>query len=130
MKLRVDCIVESDEKPPLSEEGNLKIRQETSLLSGNGKVLDSSNTESLIAELFSLRKKYDAVVEYTVHLTAEKDMLVSQLSELQKELNREKQRKKLDNLKELNSESIEKSHPKPNPLLVSLSKDTDLAHLA
>lgn len=37
--------------------------------------------EALLAELQSLRKKYDAIVEYTVHLTAERDYHFSQSEE-------------------------------------------------
>jgi hypothetical protein len=40
-------------------------------------------------ELKNLRKKYDTVVEYTVHLTAERDLVIAQMSELKKQLNRE-----------------------------------------
>lgn len=36
------------------------------------------------------------MVEYTVHLTAERDSVVSQLEEMQKELAREKARKKME----------------------------------
>lgn len=49
--------------------------------------------DSIFAELQSLRKKYDAVVEYTVHLTAERDYHFSQLEELKREFAREKSRK-------------------------------------
>jgi hypothetical protein len=37
------------------------------------------NPESIFGELQNLRKKYDAVVEYTVHLTAERDLMVQKL---------------------------------------------------
>jgi hypothetical protein len=50
--------------------------------------------ESIFTELQSLRKKYDAVVEYTVHLTAERDYHFSQLEELKREIAREKAKKK------------------------------------
>lgn len=49
--------------------------------------------DSIFAELQSLRKKYDAVVEYTVHLTAERDYHFSQLEDLKREFAREKSRK-------------------------------------
>lgn len=55
-----------------------------------------ANPESIFSELQALRKKYDAVVEYTVHLTAERDAIVSQLESAQRELNREKSKKKSD----------------------------------
>jgi len=48
----------------------------------------------LFTELQSLRKKYDAVVEYTVHLTAERDAIVQQLETSQRELIKEKSKKK------------------------------------
>jgi hypothetical protein len=50
--------------------------------------------EAIFAELQSLRKKYDAVVEYTVHLTAERDYHFTQLEELRREYSKEKSRKK------------------------------------
>lgn len=60
-------------------------------------VTTSGNPDLILVELQNLRKKYDAVVEYTVHLTAERDSIVGQLEAAQKELtNRDKQRKKVD----------------------------------
>jgi len=47
----------------------------------------NSNSNSGYNELVALRKKFDAVVEYTVHLTAERDTIMSQLEDVQKELN-------------------------------------------
>jgi hypothetical protein len=52
--------------------------------------------EALLAELQSLRKKYDAVVEYTVHLTAERDYHFTQAEERRKEESRDKSKKKTD----------------------------------
>jgi hypothetical protein len=54
--------------------------------------------EALLAELQSLRKKYDAIVEYTVHLTAERDYHFSQSEEKRnaEEKLREKSKKKVD----------------------------------
>lgn len=54
--------------------------------------------EALLAELQSLRKKYDAIVEYTVHLTAERDYHFSQSEEKRnaEEKLREKSKKKTD----------------------------------
>lgn len=51
--------------------------------------------EAIFAELQALRKKYDAVVEYTVHLTAERDYHLAQLEDLRKEYSKEKSKKKL-----------------------------------
>jgi len=53
-----------------------------------------ASPESLFAELQNLRKKYDAVVEYTVHLTAERDTIVQRLEETEKELTREQTRRR------------------------------------
>lgn len=51
--------------------------------------------DTIYAELQSLRKKYDAVVEYTVHLTAERDYHFTQLEDLKKEIIKEKSKKKV-----------------------------------
>jgi hypothetical protein len=56
----------------------------------------ATNPDAIFGELQGLRKKYDAVVEYTVHLTAERDAIVSQLESSQRELTKEKSRKKGD----------------------------------
>eukprot|EP01031_Cornospumella_fuschlensis_P027455 gene27455-33158_t len=56
----------------------------------------ANTPEVMLAELQNMRKKYDAVVEYTVHLTAERDAIVAQLENLQRELNKEKGKKKLE----------------------------------
>jgi regulator of replication initiation timing len=45
----------------------------------------SSSYESILSELQILRQKYDAVVDYTVHLTAERDSLVKQLEDTKAE---------------------------------------------
>jgi hypothetical protein len=57
----------------------------------------ANTPELMLTELQNMRKKYDAVVEYTVHLTAERDAIVAQLENLQRELNKEKAKKKGDN---------------------------------
>lgn len=57
---------------------------------------NANNPEALFNELQTLRKKYDAVVEYTVHLTAERDAIVSQLESSQRELTKEKSKKRSD----------------------------------
>jgi vesicle-associated membrane protein-associated protein A len=54
----------------------------------------ASAPEVILSELTALRKKYDALVEYTVTLTTERDTIVNQLDTLQRELNKEKSRKK------------------------------------
>ena len=57
----------------------------------------AANPDAIVAELQSLRKKYDAVVEYTVHLTAERDYHYAQLEEVRREYAREKSRRKSSN---------------------------------
>ena len=58
----------------------------------------AASPEALLAELQSLRKKYDAIVEYTVHLTAERDYHFSQSEEKRnaEEKLREKSKKRMD----------------------------------
>lgn len=41
----------------------------------------NNSSDAIFSELQTLRKKYDAVVEYTVQLTAERDTIVSQLED-------------------------------------------------
>jgi hypothetical protein len=59
-------------------------------------VTTSGNPDLILMELQNLRKKYDSVVEYTVHLTAERDSIVGQLESAQKELTNRDKRKKID----------------------------------
>mmetsp|Transcript_30778 Transcript_30778/g.57394 ORF Transcript_30778/g.57394 Transcript_30778/m.57394 type:complete len:305 (+) Transcript_30778:118-1032(+) len=78
----------------------------------------SGNPDAIISELQSLRKKYDAVVEYTVHLTAERDYHFSQLEEVRREYAREKSRHKSgggDNGGDMKKRSAEKSPGGTNP---------------
>ena len=57
----------------------------------------ASDPDTVFSELLSLKEKYDAVVEYTVHLTAERDSIVAQFEDLQREYAREvSQRKSVD----------------------------------
>jgi hypothetical protein len=57
----------------------------SSVAEGKGKTNDSNlNSDSTLLELANLKKKYDSVVEYTVHLTAERDTIVAQLDEVKK----------------------------------------------
>lgn len=48
-----------------------------------------SSPEEVFKELVSLRTKYSTVVEYTVQLTAERDAIVAQLEDLQREYSKE-----------------------------------------
>jgi len=74
-------------------EGNSSTPSRTA---DEGIALGATNPDAIFGELQGLRKKYDAVVEYTVHLTAERDAIVSQLEASQRELTKEKSRKKGD----------------------------------
>lgn len=67
-----------------------------------------SSPEVMLTELQNLRKKYDAVVEYTVHLTAERDSIVAQLEDLQRELNKERSKRKEGKDTGTRSDKIEK----------------------
>lgn len=62
--------------------------------SSHNSFVDSSSPDAILSELQSLRKKYDAVVEYTVHLTAERDYHFTQLEEVRREFAKEKSRRK------------------------------------
>jgi hypothetical protein len=62
--------------------------------SGSG--ISATSPDAIFSELQTLRKKYDAVVEYTVHLTAERDAIVTQLDTAQRELTKEKSKKRND----------------------------------
>lgn len=75
----------------VSEHANAVASQESS---GGG--LSAASPDAIFVELQTLRKKYDAVVEYTVHLTAERDAIVSQLDTASRELAKEKSRKRAD----------------------------------
>jgi hypothetical protein len=68
----------------------------------------SSSPEVIFSELQNLRKKYDAVVDYTVHLTAERDSIVNQLDAVQRELNKERSKKGKENSGSSKSEKNEK----------------------
>lgn len=69
-----------------------RIPKDTS--SSSTTITENAPSSAIFSELQGLRKKYDAVVEYTVHLTAERDFHFSQLEELKRELTREKAKKK------------------------------------
>lgn len=47
------------------------------------------NDDEPINDVAVLKNKYDSIVEYTVHLTAERDLIVNQLETLKKEYNAE-----------------------------------------
>lgn len=78
-------------KPPALENEQIVQNRlnmiKSSVADGKRKTNDSNlqcdNTQ-LLNELLNLQKKYDSVVEYTVHLTAERDTIVAQLDEVKK----------------------------------------------
>jgi hypothetical protein len=60
-----------------------------------GAVVSSDNELSKTRqELEALKTRFDAIVEYTVNLTTEREILVQQNEQFQNELNKEKERKK------------------------------------
>lgn len=66
-------------------------RSASSVAHKNNRSLTSSHasTEFDVNDLAILKSKYDTIVEYTVHLTAERDMIVTQLEVLKREYNNE-----------------------------------------
>lgn len=54
----------------------------------------ASDPDTVFSELLSLKEKYDTIVEYTVHLTAERDSIVTQFEDLQREYAREVSQRK------------------------------------
>lgn len=85
--LRARLSAEANASAPASR----TTREETT---GSSSPFVTHSPDILFTELQSLRKKYDAVVEYTVHLTAERDAVVQQLETSQRELLKEKSKKK------------------------------------
>jgi hypothetical protein len=63
------------------------------------------------ADLQALRKKYDAVVEYTVRLTVERDNIIAQLDIAQRELVKEKTKKKSTGMTDGGSEAAAMMKP-------------------
>lgn len=64
----------------------------------------NNNSSSDLRDIQELKVKYDAIVEYTVHLTAERDMIVAQLETLKKEYNNEMNKKKAENKSRIEEE--------------------------
>ena len=84
---------------------------------------DDSQPETVSSirnELDNLKKKYDAVVDYTVHLTAERDAIVAQLEDSQKELSRELLRRKNGNDVSSKNPKLERAVDKKSENKVSL----------
>lgn len=56
--------------------------------------VEDSEPLNPLDDLQNLKKKYEDVVEYTVHLTAQRDANISRLREIESELGKESKRKK------------------------------------
>ena len=97
IKLKVEfkySVSSSPSRLPQNAEEHLKIVRETLARSQSEMNSSASSPEMMLAELQNWRKKYDGVVEYTVQLTVERDALLQQLEAAQKELTKEKSKKK------------------------------------
>lgn len=107
IKLKVDFITPSNAKrdlntstPQASGGSNAPLPS----ISTSGSHSAASSPEAVFAELQGLRKKYEAVVEYTVSLTQVKDEIVSQLEQAERDL-----RKERFNTQNANNESAAKA---------------------
>ena len=69
------------------------------------KIPNSPNSSSIynINDLQILKSKYDTIVEYTVHLTAERDMIAAQHEVLKREYNSELKKKEKSSPRSANS---------------------------
>lgn len=76
MKLRVEFVYPEPTRSPSPRKTNVSDSSRSDIASAG-----NSSSEAIFSELQTLRKKYDAVVEYTVQLTAERDTIVSQLED-------------------------------------------------
>jgi hypothetical protein len=70
--------VNNKQQTPSNNENNFSSDNNENNSSGD-------NNENIIEELLTLQRKFDQVVEYTVHLTAERDSIVSQLEDCKRE---------------------------------------------
>lgn len=88
MKLKVEFTYPSPDRvsTPIARGANFEHSQTS-----------ASGGDNILNELQTLRKKYDAVVEYTVHVTAERDTVVAELEELKKENARDPKKKGSNN---------------------------------
>ena len=94
LKLKVDFVypdsVEVPSEPKRSVSENVEILRNKITKESNLDQRDDTSSqmppENMFAELKNLRTKYDSVVEYTVRLTAERDMMVQRLEGIEKEL--------------------------------------------
>lgn len=85
MKLKVEFTYPSPDRLSTPAARGASLEQTQTSGSGGG--------DNVLNELQTLRKKYDAVVEYTVHVTAERDTVVAELEELKKEGARDPKKK-------------------------------------
>jgi hypothetical protein len=98
-KLKVELKYNANETPaptrlPQSAADHASIVQERLARNQAETISNASSPEMMMQELQNLRKKYDGVVEYTVHITAERDNLLQQLEVAQKDLSKEKAKRK------------------------------------
>ena len=95
------------------------LKKKSAMIDGKADDLPTSEATTT-AELVSLRRKFDSVVEYTVQLTAERDILVTQLEEKKRELARKKGAENSSS-KEKNEKKVEKNgNKKKNGPTISL----------
>ena len=89
--------IKNDGRSPSSKgsKGDKELKSIIKGKNGDGSY-EEGNSETLMADLVNLRSKYNAVIEYTVNLTAERDSIVHLLEETDKELAREASRRKLN----------------------------------
>ena len=72
--------------PQRNQQGAESLRSVLSRPSSSSDDDYAGNSGNSSKELEALKKKYDAVVEYTVHLTAERDTILAQLEVAQRQL--------------------------------------------
>ena len=89
--------INGDVRSPSSKGSNSDKEMKRASKGENGEnIYEEGSSETLMADLMNLRSKYNAVIEYTVNLTAERDSIVQLLEETDKELAREMSRRKLN----------------------------------
>ncbi len=112
LKVEFTCVPEVIANPPTKSvtiatpPENLENLKSNLQRKGKEPEVSSSSPEVMVTELQNLRKKYDSVVEYTVNLTTERDNIVAQLETAQRELAKEKSKKK--DIKEGNTRTEKK----------------------
>ena len=121
LKLKVDVTYQKLQGQPLTSEGKEDVRsrlsretervKEVEHRSKEGTEDDSreeGTSESIFADLLNLRDKYDALIEYTVLLTAERDTIVQRLDETEKQLAREASRSNVSRAESPKSKKLDK----------------------